>query len=138
MHVCEKFGQFGAGLQAAPLSPEVMHHAKRAVVDWAGALVSGAVCAPATLMEQALAEDLDRGGARLALGRAATVRAAALINGTAAHTTEVDDIYREAIYHPGAPTLAAALAQAQALHRSGDALLRAVVVGFGCSGHSAL
>ena len=130
MHVCETFGQFGAGLQAAPLPPEVMHHAKRAVVDWAGALVSGAVCAPATLMDQALADDLDRGGARLALGRAATVRAAALINGTAAHTTEVDDIYREAIYHPGAPTIAAALAQAQALHRSGDALLRAVVAGY--------
>lgn len=130
MHVCETFGHFGAGLQATALPPEVMHHAKRAVVDWAGALVSGAVCAPATLMEQALTDDLDRGDAQLALGRAATVRAAALINGTAAHTTEVDDIYREAIYHPGAPTIAAALAQAQALHCSGDALLRAVVAGY--------
>lgn len=130
MYVCEKFGHFGAGLQGAGPPPEAMHHAKRAVLDWFGALISGAVCAPATLLEQALTEDLDRGGARLALGRQATVRAAALVNGTAAHTTEVDDIYREAIYHPGAPTIAAALAQAQARNSSGKALLRAVVAGY--------
>jgi len=40
------------------------------------------------------------------------VRAAALINGSAAHTVEVDDIFRDGIYHPGAPTIAAALALA--------------------------
>ena len=44
-------------------------------------------------------------------GRRASVRAAALINGAAAHTVEVDDIYRDGIYHPGAPTIAAALAR---------------------------
>jgi 2-methylcitrate dehydratase PrpD len=85
---------------------------------------------PPTLLERALADDLDRGGARLALGRAATVRTAALINGTAAHTVEVDDIYREAIYHPGAPTIAAALALAQARRATGMEMIRAVVAGY--------
>jgi len=88
------------------------------------------VVAPATLLEKALAEELDRGEARLALGRKATVRAAALINGAAAHTTEVDDIYRDGIYHPGAPTIPAALALAQARAASGEQFLRAVVVGY--------
>jgi len=58
------------------------------------------------------------------------VRAAALINGAAAHTAEVDDIFREGIYHPGAPTIAAALAVAQSRGASGEAFLRAVVVGY--------
>jgi 2-methylcitrate dehydratase PrpD len=53
-----------------------------------------------------------------------------LINGSAAHTVEVDDIFRDGIYHPGAPTIAAALALAQARAASGEALLRAVIVGY--------
>jgi 2-methylcitrate dehydratase PrpD len=126
-------GQFAAWAEAfrgEPLSPEVLHHAKRAVVDVHAAMISGAKVSPAALLETALAEELDRGEARLALGRRATVRAAALINGTAAHTTEVDDIFRDAIFHPGAPTIPAALALAQSLGASGAQFLRAVVVGY--------
>ena len=114
----------------APLSADVVHHAKRAVIDWHAALFAGAVNPPGTLLEKALAEELDRGGATLALGRKATVRAAALINGTAAHTEEFDDIFRDGIYHPGAPTIAAALAVAQAEKVSGERFLRAVVAGY--------
>src|SRR5262249_19711492 len=77
----------------------------------------------------ALSEEIGRGGSRLADGRGATVRAAALVNGAAAHAAEVDDIFREGIYHPGAPTLAAALALAQSLGATGEALIRAVGVG---------
>ena len=58
------------------------------------------------------------------------MRAAALINGTAAHTVELDDIFRDGIYHPGAPTIAAALALAQASGASGEQFLRAVIVGY--------
>lgn len=130
MTAAQRFAAFASSLNQAPLTPEVIHHAKRAIVDWYAALLPGAIEPPPTLLEQALAEDLDRGGARLALGRAATVRTAALINGTAAHTVEVDDIFREAIYHPGAPTIAAALALAQARQATGLQLIRAVVAGY--------
>jgi len=130
MRVVERFAAWAARSRAAPLAPEVLHHAKRAVIDLHAAMLSGAVSPPATLLEQALAEELDHGAARLALGRQATVRAAALINGAAAHTTEVDDIYRDGIYHPGAPTIPAALALAQARGATGAQFLRAVVVGY--------
>ena len=130
MFVTERFASFADDLRAAPLPAQALHHAKRAVVDWHAALFPGAVIAPATLLEKALAEELDRGGATLALGRRATVRAAALINGTAAHAIEFDDIFRDAIYHPGAPTIAAALAVAQDRGASGEAFLRAVVAGY--------
>src|SRR5215510_178640 len=70
--------------QTSRLAPEVIHHAKRAVVDWHAGAFPGSRIAPATLLEEALAEDLDRGRARLASGRRATLRVAALINGAAA------------------------------------------------------
>jgi len=130
MHVVETLARFAEDCRAHPFPPEVLHHAKRAVVDWFSALLPGAVEPPATLLERALAEDLDRGGAALVTGRRATVRAAALINGAAAHTVEVDDIFKEAIFHPGAPTIAAALAAAQELGAHGAAFLRAVVIGY--------
>ncbi len=130
MFVVERFAQFAVHLRAAPLRAPVIHDAKRAVVDWHAALFPGAVIAPATLLERVLADELDRGGATLALGRRATARAAALINGTAAHAIEFDDIFRDAIYHPGAPTIAAALALAQDRAASGQEFLRAVVAGY--------
>ena len=130
MHVVERLAEFAQNFRARPIPPQALHHAKRAVIDWYAALLPGAVAAPAILLEKALAEDLDRGGASLALGRKATARTAALINATAAHTMEVDDIYREAIYHPGAPTIAAALAVAQESGASGATFLRGVIVGY--------
>ncbi len=130
MYVVERFARWAEDYRKVPLAPEVLHHAKRAVIDWYAALLPGAVVAPATLLEKALREELDHGNAGLALGRKATVRAAALINGSAAHTVEVDDIFRDGIYHPGAPTIPAALALAQANGASGEEFLRAVVVGY--------
>jgi 2-methylcitrate dehydratase PrpD len=130
MHVVERCAEFAQAFRAQPLPADVLHHAKRAVIDWYAALLPGAVAAPATLLEQALADDLDRGRARLARGRKASTRTAALINATAAHTMEVDDIYREAIYHPGAPTIAAALAVAEECGASGEQFLRGVIVGY--------
>ena len=126
MHVVERFAAWAQRYRSQPLSSEVAHHARRALIDWHAALYPGAVAAPATLLERALADELDRGPARLALGRKATVRAAALINATAAHTAEVDDIFRDGIYHPGAPTIAAA----HAVSFREDNFLRSVVAGY--------
>jgi 2-methylcitrate dehydratase PrpD len=116
--------------QTAPLRPEVIHHAKRAVIDWYACLLPGSIVTPGTILEQALAEDLDHGNSRLASGRRATTRAAALINGAASHSVEFDDIYRDAGYHPGSPVISAALAVAQSKGASGETFLRGVIVGY--------
>jgi 2-methylcitrate dehydratase PrpD len=126
MHVVERFASWAVDMRNKSLPPAVLHHARRAVIDWHAALYPGAVAPPATLLEKALAEELDRGEARLALGRKATARAAALINATAAHTAELDDIFRDGIYHPGAPTIAAA----RALAFDSSRFLRAVITGY--------
>lgn len=126
----EQFAEYAVKEQASTLPANVIHHAKRAVIDWYASLLPGSRVAPATLLELALAEDLDHGNARLASGRRATLRAAALINGAASHSVEFDDIYRDAGYHPGSPVISAALAAAQAQGVAGEAFLRGVIVGY--------
>jgi 2-methylcitrate dehydratase PrpD len=126
----QRLADYAIRERSAALPPVVIHHAKRAVIDWYAALLPGSIVAPATLLEAAFSEDLDRGGARLASGRRATLRAAALINGAASHSAEFDDIYRDAGYHPGSPVISAALAAAQSSGASGAQFLRGVIVGY--------
>ena len=113
-HVLERFAAWAEAARQRPFPPEVLHHARRAVIDWHAALHPGSVLPPATLLRKALEAELG------------APRTAALVNGTAAHTAEVDDIFRDGIYHPGAPTVAAAHALAFGKER----FLRAVVVGY--------
>ena len=114
MYFVERCGAWAEDFRARAIPPEVLHHARRALIDWHAALLPGLVVAPATLLKKAFAEEFSRG----------YPRAVALINGTAAHTVEVDDIFRDGIYHPGAPTIAAALSFKK------DNPLRAIVVGY--------
>ena len=116
--------------RARSLEPALRHHAKRALVDWSAATLAGAAAPPAALLERAFAGEIGHGDARLVRGPRAPARLAALVNGSAAHTAEVDDIFRDAIFHPGAPTIAAALALAAARELDGAGLLRAVIVGY--------
>jgi len=110
MHLVERFADWAVSFRSQPLPNEVVHHARRAVIDWHAALYPGLVVPPVTLMKKAFA------------GESESPRLKALIEGTAAHTVEVDDIFRDGIYHPGAPTIAAA--------RALSAALRPVVVGY--------
>jgi len=112
MHVVARYAAWAAGWRSQPIPAEVAHHARRAVIDWHAALYPGSVVPPATLLKRALGSS--------------DARTVALLNGSAAHTVEVDDIYRDGIYHPGAPTIAAA----HALGFERPNFLRAVIVGY--------
>jgi 2-methylcitrate dehydratase PrpD len=111
-HVVERYAAWAVDWRARPIPLEVAHHARRAVIDWHAALYPGSVVPPATLLKRALSSS--------------DARTVALISGSAAHTVEVDDIYRDGIYHPGAPTIAAA----HALGFERPNFLRAVIVGY--------
>src|SRR3954468_14760510 len=112
MHVVERYAAWATGWRAQPIADEVAHHARRAVIDWHAALYPGLAVPPATLLKRAFTAD--------------DARTQALIHGSAAHTVEVDDIYRDGIYHPGAPTIAAA----HALGAGKANFLRAIIVGY--------
>ena len=114
-----------------PMPPEVAHHARRALIDWFAALLPGCLHPPATLLAAAMAPERGTGRAICYVdGAAGGLRHAALLNATASHSVEFDDIYRDAGYHPGCPTIGAALAAAQTRGASLDGLLRAIVAGY--------
>lgn len=127
----DKLADYAVTTRTVALPAEVIHAAKRCVIDWFAATIPGGILPPATLLQAVSQEDLGRGDALLYPSvQRTTARSAALINGSAAHTVEFDDIFRDAIYHPGAPVIAAALAAAQSRHVSGDQFLRGVISGY--------
>jgi 2-methylcitrate dehydratase PrpD len=129
MTAAARFAEFAAGLRAGDVPDGAMHCARRCLVDWWGGAVAGAVEAPAVVLAEALAPP--EGPARLLpFDRRADMRTAALINGTAAHTVEVDDIYSPGLYHPGVAVIPAALAVAEAEGASGADLLTAIIAGY--------
>lgn len=132
-HVTESLARRAVHLGAMPLQADVAHHARRAVIDWYASVHPGLQTAAVRLLARVLADDFGHGPARLVgpeTRQAATTRAAALYHGTAAHAAELDDSYRDAMYHPGAATIAAALAAAQSAGACGGRFLTAVVVGY--------
>jgi 2-methylcitrate dehydratase PrpD len=131
--IVEEFAAFAVASRGRPLPGAVYEAATRALVDWYGATLAGSGMPPAAILRRALGTGTGQssGPARLIPeGTPADARAAALINGTASHTAELDDIFREGIYHPGSPTVAAALAAAEQLRAPGEKLLRAIAVGY--------
>jgi 2-methylcitrate dehydratase PrpD len=122
---------YGARDATRALPAEAAHHAKRAVIDWFAALYPGTRVAPATNLVAAHARELGVGRSSLpGFATTAFPALAAWINGSASHAVEFDDIFKDAVYHPGCPTIAAALAVAEDRGLSGAQFLQAVVVGY--------
>ena len=131
MSVVAKYAEFAVSCRTKDHSEDELHHAKRALIDWFACTLPGGLEEPAVLMTKALDEDIGRGKSTLLpQGERATTRTAALINGTASHIIEFDDIYRDGLFHPGAPIISAALAVAEMTNSSGVDLLRAVIAGY--------
>ena len=129
--IAGQLADYAVSLIDRKFETRVLHAAKRCVLDTLAAIICGSVNVPATLMIEALEEELDHGRSRLLpSGRLAPVRTAAFINGAAAHAMEVDDIFRDGIYHPGPPVISSALALCQGRRLGGEHFLRAVVAGY--------
>ncbi|WP_059414155.1 MmgE/PrpD family protein [Cupriavidus basilensis] len=129
--VIEELAEYVGAQGRRALPPEVVHYGKRAVIDWFAALFPGTRMSPGTNLVQAHRAELGVGAASVvAHGTTAFPATAAWINGSASHAAEFDDIFRDAVYHPGCPTIAAALALAESRDASGEDFLRAVVAGY--------
>ncbi|MNQ58534.1 MmgE/PrpD family protein [compost metagenome] len=130
MHAIEVLSAFADKIQQEPLSTEVSRHAKRALIDWYAAAYPGASDPAVEILRSLLLDEPACDAADLVAGGQATARSAALVNGAAAHAAELDDSYRDAMYHPGAATIAAALAACQEQGLCGVRLLKAIVTGY--------
>jgi 2-methylcitrate dehydratase PrpD len=114
-----------------PLPAEVVEKAKHHLLDTIAAMISGAKLLPGEMAHRFAAM---LGGAREASVMASRLRVsvinAALVNGMLAHADETDDSHAPSRNHPGCAVIPAALAMAEHRHASGEALLRAIVLGY--------
>jgi 2-methylcitrate dehydratase PrpD len=131
MTLLQEFGRFIEDCQSRTFSRTTMHHARRALLDWHGALIAGSNTDAANRLIQAYVEELGVGKCSVAgTSQKAFTRAAAFINGTVSHISEFDDIFRDGAYHPACPTISAVYALAESRDDSVEHLLAAMIVGY--------
>jgi 2-methylcitrate dehydratase PrpD len=129
--VMQAVSAYIAGALEKPLPPEVAEKGKHHLMDTLAAMVSGSRLPPG---EKAIAYAKSLGGVKESLIVGTRVLTscvnAALANGMMAHADETDDSHPRAQAHPGCGVVPAALAMAEREARDGNALLRAVVLGY--------
>jgi aconitate decarboxylase len=114
MNSTDALSEFAAGLSLSDIPIEVREHAKLSVLDTVGCGLFGS-----TLEWTAI------------LRRGLSAPHAALVNGTAVHAFELDDLHPRSIVHVGCVTLPAAVAAGEhAGVESGERLLTAIVAGY--------
>jgi 2-methylcitrate dehydratase PrpD len=112
------------------LPEAVVRVAKHCMLDWLAVALAGAREPAARLLRDELVEPGTTGPCTLLDGSSAGAREAALINGTAGHALDFDDVVWVMTGHPTAPLLPAVLAMAELADASGRDLLTAFVAGF--------
>src|SRR3989304_7072 len=124
--------RFASGLRYRDIPPDVVERIKLSVLDSIGCCLFGATL-PWTQKVAALVEIE---GARpvvslIGMGRRSSVSLAVLVNATAGHAFELDDIHKESIIHAGslATPVAFAFAEEQG-GAPGRDLITAMVAGY--------
>ncbi|HXU41389.1 MAG TPA: MmgE/PrpD family protein [Burkholderiales bacterium] len=135
MTVMQRLSGYIARAPKRPLPAAVAEKTKHHVLDTIAAMVSGSRLLPG---RKAISFAKTRGGTKEACvvgdGFLTTAENAALANGMLAHADETDDSHAPSLTHPGCGIVPGALAIAEREQSSGEALLRAVALGYdvGC------
>ncbi len=131
-----RLADFLAGLD---MDDRLVERASDFLLDTVAAIVYGAEQPWAqAAIAHALATGGDGSSTVIGNGARTTPAMAAFANGAAAHAFELDDVHEEAISHPGAVVVPAALALAEELGRPGRELLEAIVVGYEAMGRAGI
>jgi 2-methylcitrate dehydratase PrpD len=127
----EQLASFVAGLDGATLSPDVLHFAKRHLIDTVAAMLVGSRQDSFHEVEAALG-DVRENGTFPVPGRTrrADLLDAVFMSATAGHSSEVDDGYRQGSIHPGVVVVPAALLIGYRQESSGLDLLTAIILGY--------
>ncbi len=123
--------EFAAGLAFENIPQAVVEHAKLCVLDGLGVALFGAGL-PWTghVRDLAIAEGGTPAASFWGTPHRGSVAQAALVNGTAGHAFEMDDIHKESIVHPNSLACPVALAFAEAGGISGRDVITAIVAGY--------
>lgn len=131
--VTRALAEFSAELGYEDLPDEVVARTKLLILDIAGIIVRARHDAESTPSLMAAVERLGLKGGDCSVmgdGDAYAPTAAALINGTLAHSLDFDDTHAAASLHSSAPIVPAALAAAEMTGASGKDLIAACVAGY--------
>src|SRR5262249_18696586 len=129
--VTPQLGHWVSGLELDAVPPDVMNHLKLCLLDSIGCGLYGSK-QPWGRIAGEVAVSFSGGGTASLFARADKVSPsdAALANGTAIHGFEIDDAHVTSSLHPGAVTLPASLAVAEARNASGAEMLAALAAGY--------
>ena len=130
--ITRELADFVTTLSFDDLPAEVVAKAKTCILDTLGCCLFGATLSPVRMVAAMAAEEGGAGPAAVFGLRLSTSPAqAALINGTAAHSFQLDEIHLEATLHAGSVALPAAFALAGGMRSgAGRAVITAMVAGY--------
>jgi 2-methylcitrate dehydratase PrpD len=124
--------RFAANLRYEDIPAEVRQHAKLCILDGLGVALFGSRL-PWTRMVQnvAIEEGANQVASFWGTHQKGSIAQAALVNGTAGHAFEMDDIHKESIVHPNSLACPVAFAFAESNPTlSGQDILTAIVAGY--------
>ncbi|MBC7895330.1 MAG: MmgE/PrpD family protein [Cytophagaceae bacterium] len=125
-----QLAEFAARLQPADVPAAALADTGRAVLDWLGSALAGALEGPALKAREVVRTLGASDDATVFAGPRSSAAGAALANGVATHILELDDVHKGSTLHAAAPVIPAALAVAEREHASGEAFLLAVTLGY--------
>ena len=132
-NMTEKFANFCEELRYEDLPHDVIKRTKLLILDTVGIIIRARHDAESTSSLVSAIERLEMSNGSCQVfsdNKSYSPSAAALLNGTLAHSLDFDDTHAEASLHSSAPILAAALAAAEMNKSSGQQLITACVVGY--------
>jgi 2-methylcitrate dehydratase PrpD len=119
-------------LRFGHLPREVVDRAKYLLLDYLGVAARGALSDSSVPVQRVIKRMGKTGGGAVIIGTGITADPpyAALANGTAAHSLELDDVVNEASLHPAVAIMSAALGAGYTADCSGTELIEGIVVGY--------
>jgi 2-methylcitrate dehydratase PrpD len=129
--ISEQIAAFIFDTDSDALSADALDMARLCCLDWLGSVYAGKGSRPAVailLVAKSLGGNPE--ATLLPDGSQSSAYMAALVNAAASHVVEMDDLHKEAILHPAAPVIPAALAMAEREGASGRELLAAIAIGY--------
>ncbi|MCF6267120.1 MAG: MmgE/PrpD family protein [Desulfuromusa sp.] len=123
--------RFASELTIEDIPPVALEIAKRALLDLLAAAIAGRDTLSARAVTASAETFFAKGTASLWFSnKALTAPGAAYVNSTLASAQDLDDGHRQAMGHPGASIIPAAIAVAEETHASGIELLLAIIAGY--------
>ena len=126
-----KLANFYSTLEYENLSPQVIDNAKYFCLDYLSMAMRGATT-PSSITMQRVVKSLSHNGDSIIMGTGirAAPEYAALANGTAAHSLELDDVSNDASLHPAVATFPVAFACGDMERVSGRQFMTAITAGY--------